>query len=110
MSRKDAIDAFKARTVSRGIFVVRCVPTSQAWVDLTMNLGAAKNGLWFAMRIGSHRNAEMQAAWNAHGEEAFTFEVLETLPDDESAIAARDLLKTRKRAWMDELRARDAIQ
>ena len=105
MSRREAIDAFKARAVARGIFAVRCAPTGQAWVDLTMNLGAAKNGLWFAMRIGSH-----QAAWHAHGEQAFTFEVLATLPDDESPIAARDLLKTRKRAWMDELHARDAIQ
>ena len=105
MSRKEAINAFKARTVERGIFVVRCTATAQAWVDLSPNLGAARNGNWFALRIGSHRSTSAQAAWTAHGEDTFVFEVLETLSEDESPIVATDLLKTKKREWAARLGA-----
>lgn len=48
---------------------------------------------------GEARNKLMQAAWNAHGEEAFAYEVLETLDDDVPPLLLRDLLAERRKHW-----------
>jgi hypothetical protein len=48
----------------------------------------------------------VQAAWTAHGEGAFSFEVLEALETDDLSAYARDnLLKDRDAHWRTELRA-----
>ena len=41
----------------------------------------------------------MQAAWNAHGEEAFVYEVLETLDADVPPLLLRGLLEERRKHW-----------
>src|SRR5437879_1606835 len=38
MNKKEAIQEYKARKVARGVFVVRCTATGQAWVDSSPNL------------------------------------------------------------------------
>jgi hypothetical protein len=50
----------------------------------------------------------MQDAWNAHGEEAFAYEVLETLKDDVASLLLRDLLKERRKHWVQTLGAHQA--
>jgi hypothetical protein len=45
-------------------------------------------------------NKELQAEWNAQGEEAFEFAILETLPDDTASLNLSDLLAERKQAWI----------
>jgi len=57
---------------------------------------------FFQLRQRLHRNKELQAEWNAHGEESFRFEVLEKLPDDTPSLNLRDLLAERKRAWAEQ--------
>jgi hypothetical protein len=74
------------------------------WVDSTPDLGAAKNGLLFALRNGVHLNKALQAEWNAHGESQFQFEVLEQLKDDLAPMAYRDLLKDKKKEWLERLK------
>ncbi len=98
-SRKVAIEAFKQRTPRRGIFAVRCTPTGRAWVGASPNLDAARNGLWFSLRSGSHRDAALQAEWQVHGEAAFRFDVLEELERDMLAMDVADALKRKKREW-----------
>jgi hypothetical protein len=105
MHRKAAITAFKARVVRRGVFAVRCRATGHAWIDSAPNLEAARNRVWFCLRNRDVRNPMLQAEWDAHGQAAFEFEVLETLSEDESPIIAGDLLKARKRDWMARLQA-----
>jgi hypothetical protein len=98
-TRKEAIDEYKARKPHRGIFAVRCEASGRVWVGAAPNLEAAKNGAWFTLRIGSHRDAALQAEWRAHGEDAFRFEVLEELDDDVPAMLLRDVLKEKKASW-----------
>ncbi len=105
--RKEAVNAFKMRKTPRGVFAVRCAATGQAWVNSSMNLDAARNGIWFFLRNGYHQNKELQAEWNARGAEAFQFEVLEKLDDDVSPLALSDLLKEKKRHWTAQLGARN---
>jgi type II secretory pathway component PulK len=59
-----------------------------------------QNSQLFQLRQHLHRNKELQATWNAQGEEAFEFAVLETLPDDTPSLNLGDLLAERKQAWI----------
>jgi hypothetical protein len=104
--RKEAIRKFKDRKPARGVFAVRCTANGNQWVDSTMNLEAAKNGAWFSLRHGSYRDKVLQAEWNAYGEQAFEYEILERLDDDVSPLALADLLKEKKRHWTTQLGAR----
>ncbi|MGA3202169.1 MAG: GIY-YIG nuclease family protein [Bryobacteraceae bacterium] len=106
MDRKAAIAEYKNRKTPRGTFVVRFNDEGRAWVDATPDLAAARNSLLFSLRHGMHLNKELQAEWDAHGEDAFRYEVLEKLEDDLSPMAWRDLLKDKKKEWLERLGAR----
>lgn len=105
VDRKAAIREYKARKIARGVFAVRCLATAKAWVGASPNLAGARNAQWFTLRQGLHRNARLQAEWNAHGESAFEFQVLEQIDDDVSDIRLRDVLKERKLRWVGQLGA-----
>jgi hypothetical protein len=97
--RKEAAREFKERKPSPGIYALRCSATGRTWIDSSPNLSAAQNSQFFQLRQNLHRNKELQAEWNTQGESSFTFEVLETLPDDTPSLNLRDLLTQRKQAW-----------
>ena len=106
IDRKQAIREYKARKAPpRGIFAVRCTATGQLWIASSMNLDAAQNSAWFSLRNGLYPNKSIQAEWNTHGDRAFVYEILEKLEDDVSAIQINDVLKAKKRYWMDQLGA-----
>ena len=99
VNRRETAKTFKDRKVPKGIFAIRCRTTGAVWVDTSPNLDAARNGTWFQLRSGLHRNKQLQAEWNAYGEETFDFQVLETLDDDVSPIGLPDILRDKKRKW-----------
>ena len=97
--RKAAIAAYKKRENAAGIFAVRCAASGQAWVGQTPNLDTIQNRIWFSLRMGSHTNRDLQSAWTAHGADAFTFEPLEQLEDEELPYVRDTLLKERAIHW-----------
>ena len=105
VDRREVAKEFKARKVPKGIFAIRCRSTGGVWVDSSSNLDAARNGAWFQLRGGLHRDKRLQEEWNACGEETFDFEVLETLDDDLPAIGIPDTLQEKKRKWVTEISA-----
>jgi hypothetical protein len=105
-SRKEAIQAYKERKTPRGIFAVRCQPTGGVWIESALDLGAAENRTWAALRLGDVQlNPALAAQFQEHGRDVFTFEVLEKLDDDVADFALRDLLKEKKRFWIERLEA-----
>jgi hypothetical protein len=105
--RKEAIRKFKERKVPMGVFAVRCTATAQVWVGSALNLDSTRNRFWFCLRHGSHPDQSLQNEWNAHGEEAFQYETLDTLDDDVLPMAIKDLLKEKKCHWIARLGARE---
>lgn len=103
--RKAAVAAYKERAVPAGIFVVRCNATGEMWVGRNPDLDAIQNRLWFTLRMGSHRTTRLQQAWQEHGAEQFTFEILERAPEDEPVHDLRGHLKRRLAHWQQELGA-----
>ena len=104
--RKQLVRDFKERKVAAGAFAVRCVPSGQVWVDVSPNLHNRQNSLWFSLRLGSHPNRALVQAWKDHGEAAFTYEVVEELPDAErSQWEMTNALKDLSARWREALSA-----
>lgn len=102
--KKEAVRAYKQRKRQMGIYAIVCVASGGTWVGQTRNLDTQQNHLWFALRLGSEHPASLQDAWNTHGQEAFRYDVVAQLADDETAYpeaALRELLAT----WRDRLGA-----
>ena len=108
-SRRDIARAYKERKVPVGIFSLRCARTGETWIGLSRNLDGAANSALLGLRMGSHRNKAMQAAWTAHGADAFVYGVLETLEEDLSAVGKEDWLKARLRHWIAALEGHSII-
>jgi len=105
-SRRDAVRDFKERKTVRGVFAVRCAGSGQAWVHASRNLDSEETKLRFSLRHGGYINRGVQAAWNVHGDEGVTFEVLEVFDDEAMGPVGRgDLAKTRAAHWRAELGA-----
>jgi len=105
MDKRQARKEYKERKTPKGIFAIRCAGASEVWVGASTHLDSERNGIWFQLRLGQHQNKRLQAEWNAKGEEAFTYEVLETLDDDVVPLAIKDELRERQKHWVKELRA-----
>jgi hypothetical protein len=104
--RKQLVRDFKERKVAAGAFAVRCAPSGQVWVEVSPNLHNRQNGLWFSLRLGSHPNRALVQAWTEHGEAAFTYEVVEELPEAErSQWEMTNALKDLSARWREALNA-----
>ena len=103
--RKTAIAAYKERKTIAGIYVVRCLATSETWVGQSPNLEKIQNRIWFTLRQGSHTCRSLQAAWTAHGPDNLIFEECERLEEEEMAYVRNALLKERMLHWRAQLGA-----
>ncbi len=104
IDRKAAIAAYKEQKTALGVFAVRCASDGRVWVMESNHLDTHQNSLWFSLRQGGYPgNPALQQAWKAHGEAAFSFEILERLPEDTSALLQRSELKAMAARWRDRL-------
>ncbi|PLP56745.1 hypothetical protein CYK37_23295 [Mesorhizobium loti] len=103
VDRKAAIAAYKKREAPAGIFALTCDGTGQRWIGHSPDLDAMPNRLWFTLRLGSHRSAELQAAFNQHGQDGIAIEVVEHFADDVQPQGAA--LKERLSFWRDKMDA-----
>lgn len=105
--KKAAVAAYKEQKTVAGIYAVRCAAAGRAWIGTAPNLETIQNRLWFGLRLGSSPHRALQAAWNEHGAEALSFDVLERF-DGESGAPEGAALKNRLSSWQEKLGA-DAL-
>ena len=103
--RKAAIAAYKERKAESGVFAVRCSVTGEAWVGKASDLATIRNRVWFGLGNGNHPVRSLQAAWNAHGADAFSFEALEAIDPDEPSYVRDTKLKDALARWQETLGA-----
>lgn len=102
--RKAAVAAYKKRKVEAGIYAVRCTASGQVWVGSAPDLSTIQNRLWFTLRQARNSHRSLQEAWTAHGSEAFTFEVVERMIDeDDPGYIRKAALKSLHMQWIEEL-------
>jgi hypothetical protein len=103
--KKAAVRAYKERKIERGIYAVRCAASGDIWVGYAADLSKIQNRLWFTLRQGTNPRPSLQGAWTAHGCEAFSFDVLERLDEDDQTFARDRAAKLRLAHWTEQLRA-----
>jgi len=104
VDRRAAIAEYKKRKTLAGIFAMRCQPAGKVWVGRAPDVESIETRLRFGLRTGGHRQPDIQAAWNAHGGDSFSFEVVETV-EEELAYVRDSLLKERLAHWREALGA-----
>jgi hypothetical protein len=99
--RRAAVAAYKERTTPVGIFAVRCGASGEVWIKDSRHLDTQQNGIWFTLKMGNHREPAMQKAWNTHGPDTFSYEVLERLEiePETTLYVQRTMLKERLAYW-----------
>jgi hypothetical protein len=106
--RKAAVAAYRERKAVAGIYAVICHASGQRWIGRAPDLSTVQNRLWFTLRQGSYAHRALQAAWNQHGPDAFSLDVIERLEDEELAYVRDSVLKDRLMHWCSTFGA-DAI-
>ncbi|HWA62206.1 MAG TPA: GIY-YIG nuclease family protein [Caulobacteraceae bacterium] len=105
--RRELVEAYKEAKPQRGVFAVRCQATGEVWTGIARDLDKQQNREWFALRQRGHGNKALQALWDVHGPDAFTFEALEAVGgEDLTPAGLADRLKDRELEWRESLGAR----
>lgn len=102
IDRKAAVTAWKERKSAPRIYAIRCAPTGEVWMGQAADLATVQNRHWFALRMGSHTNRALQAAWMKHGADALVFGVVERLAEEDDATVQASRLRNVLRRWRDE--------
>ena len=104
-SKKAIIVEYKKRESPAGIFAVRCAISNEVWVGKATNVDTIQNRIWFALRHDSSPHRKLQNAWDNHGAENLTYEVLERIEHEELPYVRNALLKERLSHWQAVLNA-----
>jgi hypothetical protein len=101
--KKELQLAYTAVKRPMGVFGIRNKETGKVLVGSSRNLGAIWNRHHFQLNMGVHPNKELQNDWKQLGEQAFIFEILETLKErDEGYQDIRRELELLEEKWVKE--------
>jgi hypothetical protein len=104
--KRELVREYKERKQRRGVYAVRCTASGQAWVSASPNLDSQQNSTWFQLKTGGHPNRALQDAWKQHGEDAFAFEIVAELSDeDRTPYALKADLAALEAEWREKLGA-----
>ena len=89
--RKALARAYKESVRPMGVYRVRNTESGRAIVAASRDLPAALNRQRAQLRMNGHPDKALQKEWAASGDDAFVFEVLDTLdPTDEPGYDPTD--------------------
>ncbi len=102
--RKALARHYKDTPRAMGIGLVRNVANGKVLLVAGQDISALLNRHRAELRLGSHRNAELQRDWTAAGEQGFAFEVVDTLtPRDTPGYDPTDDLRALEELWLEKL-------
>ena len=104
MDKRTLKREYKESEIPVGVYRIWNKQSDRSLVGSSVNLPAILNRNRAELRAGGHRNRELQSDWNALGEEAFVFEILDTLPPrDELGYDLKRELKVLEDLWLERL-------
>ncbi|MDR3589412.1 MAG: GIY-YIG nuclease family protein [Negativicutes bacterium] len=102
--RKELKLAYKMNPRPMGVYRLKNSGSNKSLVGSSMNLPGKKNSIFFQLELGSFPNKAVQADWNAHGPDTFTFEILETIkPAEIPETDWREAVTALEEKWLDKL-------
>ncbi|KQR56804.1 GIY-YIG nuclease family protein [Acidovorax sp. Leaf160] len=78
-ARRELTRQYKQAFPCMGVYAVRCEAAGLLRLGRSRNAEGMLNRVRFELARGGHHDKAVQAAWNAHGAEAFRFEVIDRL-------------------------------
>jgi hypothetical protein len=104
VDRKALKREYKETHPPAGVYGIRNTASGRILVGASLNVQAMLNRLRAQLSMGVHTNRALQDDWNSLGADAFSFEILDTLPpvDRPDYDAARDL-RALEALWLDRL-------
>lgn len=105
MDRKKQLrQEYKEYKPPMGVFAVVCKPTGKVYLGCAQDLKGTFNSIRFQLEMGRYIKRNLQQDWNACGQEAFDFQVLEELDydKDESKTDYREDLKILREFWQEK--------
>jgi group I intron endonuclease len=81
----------------RGVYAIVNSATGKAYIGSAVDISRRWAQHRRELQRGTHNNGHLSAAWAKYGEEAFTFQVIEEVPDSLSLVEA-------EQAWLDRMR------
>ena len=73
-----------------GVYRIRNSQNDKVYIGFATDLEARFNRHKAELKLGSHRNKELQGIWNSYGESALEFEILDVLDQEEGTQASPD--------------------
>lgn len=103
-TKKELKQEYKEREKIAGIFQVKNLANGKVLLGSSLNLDGPLNGHRFMLKIGSHRNKELQREWNDYGQDKFIFEILEIVEvKDDPNFNLNDELTLLEEIWLEKL-------
>jgi hypothetical protein len=104
LDRKALSRRYKDTPRPMGIGAVRNTANGRVLLLAGRDIPALLNRHHAELRLGVHRNVELQRDWGALGEAGFVFEVLDTLtPKDTPGYDPTDDLRALEQLWLEKL-------
>jgi hypothetical protein len=95
---------YKESEIPVGIYRIWNKQSDRSLVGSSVNLPGILNRSRGELKAGSHRNRELQSDWKTLGEDAFVFEILDTLPPwAEPGYDVKRDLKVLEELWLERL-------
>lgn len=95
---------YKEAEIPAGIYRVWNKLQDRSLVGSSVNVAAMLNRHRAELKMGHHRNRDLQRDWDALGEDAFAFEILDTLPPrNEPGYDAKRELRVLEELWLERL-------
>lgn len=98
-TKKENKNAYKQMKFRAGIFQIKNLKDNKLFLKTSTDLDRAYNSDLFQLKLGSHRNQELQNDWNTIGSDNFEFSILdelklkETETDSEKQKDLKELLE-----------------
>ena len=104
MDKKALAREYKETPRPMGVYQIRNTVNGRLLVGVSVDLPSILNRHRAELRMGGHRNRELQKEWAEFGAEAFEFEVLDTLtPPERPDYDPSTDLRALEELWLDKL-------
>lgn len=104
IDRKARIREYKENPPPAGVFRIVNTATGRVLLGASRNVAGRLNRHRFDLKRGAHADRELQSDWNALGEGAFEFSMLDPLePVDEPGCDPAEDLRELEAMWREKL-------
>lgn len=87
-----------------GVFLIRNMLNDKVFVAVGLDLQGIINSHTYQLKMGVHRNRQLQSDWNEFGGENFAFEILDQLePREDMSDDGRTDLAFLEELWLEKL-------